>query len=76
MRIFFQYRIKVHFIFDKKFNDAFHDKKGKSGEQRMDEVMRLVKNIYKDQSLSKELKTTINLVTTKRKHEGELWTAW
>ena len=42
----------------------------------MDEVMRLVKNIYKDQSLSKELKTTINMVTTKRKHEEELWTAW
>ena len=74
--LFSKYRIKVHFIFDKRFDDGFNEQDGKSTDEHMEEVVTLVKNIFKDKSLKKELGTTINLIATKRKHEEDLFNLW
>ena len=57
--------VRVLFTFDDRFKDAFDGEDGKSADEHMEEVMRLVKNAYKDVTLKREIGTVVNIIATK-----------
>ena len=55
--------MKVLFTFDKGFNSAF-------GVAGGNQVMALVKNAYKDNSLKKGIGTSVNIIPTAKTYSG------
>ena len=63
MYIYFFYSVKVRFTFDKAFRRAF-------GNEGMTQVIALVKNAYKDQSLVGRIGTQVNIIGEAATYEG------
>ena len=59
------YRIRVLFTFDKHFYKDFDGLDGKSAEEHMEEVTRLVTNAYKDKKFKREIGTHVNIIANK-----------
>jgi len=57
--------VRVLFIFDDNFENAFDGEDGKSADEHMEEVIRIVKNAYKDPTLKREIGTVVNIIGTK-----------
>ena len=66
--IFFS--VKVLFTFDSKFYKEFHGKDGKSAEEHMEEIIRIVKLAYKDKTMKTQIGTHVNIIGYKRMYEG------
>ena len=62
--------IKVLFTFDNEFYKEFNKKKGQTGEEYMSQVIALVKNAYKDNSLSYRLGTGVNIIGEAKRYDG------
>ena len=60
---FYFYSVKVLFTFDKGFISAF-------GSEGKNQVMALVKNAYKDNSLVKRIGTSVNIIPTATTYSG------
>ena len=67
---FFCFRVKILFMFDKKFTRApgFN----KNTQDKMNQIMALVRNSFRDRSLKNYLGTTINIIGTKKKYKKTL----
>ena len=59
----FIYSVKVLFTFDQDFRNTFGMEGGR-------QVIALVKNAYKDQSLKRRLGTHVNIIGTATKYSG------
>ena len=57
--------VRVLFIFDDNFKNAFDGEDGKSSDEHMEEVISIVKNAYKDPTLKREIGTVVNIIGTK-----------
>jgi len=57
--------VRVLFIFDDNFENAFDGEDGKSADEHMEEVIRIVKNAFKDPTLKREIGTVVNIIGTK-----------
>ena len=57
--------IRVLFIFDDHFENAFDGGDGKSADEHMEEVITIVKNAFKDPTLKREIGTVVNIIGTK-----------
>ena len=66
----FSFRVKILFMFDKKFTRApgFN----KNTQDKMNQIMALVRNSFRDRSLKNSLGTTINIIGTKKKYKKTL----
>jgi len=58
-------KIRVLFTFDKHFYKDFDGLDGKSAEEHMEEVTRLVTNAYKDKKFKREIGTHVNIIAKK-----------
>ena len=59
------YSVRVLFIFDDHFKNAFDGEDGKSADEHMEEVIRIIKNAFKDPTLKREIGTVVNIIGTK-----------
>ena len=66
------FSIKVLFVFDNDFYDAFNGEEGKTGEEHMESLVKTVQNAYKDKSLKNGLGTHINIIASKQRYDGSL----
>ena len=66
------YSIRVLFTFDKHFNKDFDGLDGKSAEEHMEEVTRLVTNAYKDKKFKREIGTHVNIIAKKVHYDVSL----
>ena len=57
--------VRVLFTFDKHFYEDFDGQDGKSAEEHMEEVVRLVTNAYKDKKFKREIGTHVNIIANK-----------
>jgi len=57
--------VRVLFIFDDNFKNAFDGEDGKSANEHMEEVISIVKNAFKDPTLKREIGTVVNIIGTK-----------
>ena len=57
--------VRVLFIFDDNFKNAFDGEDGKSADEHMEEVISIVKNAFKDPTLKREIGTVVNIIGTK-----------
>jgi len=57
--------IRVLFTFDKHFYEDFDGQDGKSAEEHMNQVIKLVKNAYKDKKFKREIGTHVNIFAGK-----------
>ena len=64
MNSYFSIRVKVLFLFDKKFSAA-PGFKTKSWD-KMNQVVSLVLNIFRDKTLKNSLGTVVNIIATKK----------
>ena len=64
MNFYFCIRVKVLFVFDKKFSAAPGFKTRPW--DKMNQVVSLVRNIFRDKTLKNSLGTTINIIATKK----------
>jgi len=62
--------VKVLFHFDNGFYKAFDRAKGISGEEYMNQVIALVKNAYRDNSLADRIGTNVNIIGEARRYYG------
>ena len=60
------FSIKVLFTFDSAFNNYFNGQDGKSSEEHMDEVMKIVENAYKYKTFKREIGTQVNVLAERR----------
>ena len=60
------------FIFGRNFYDEFDGLDGKSAEEHIEEVIKIVQNAYKDKTIKTELGTVIKIVATTKIYEGDL----
>ena len=64
MNFNFSIRVKVLFVFDKKFSTA-RGFKSRSWDKR-NQVVSLVRNIFRDKTLKNSLGTVVNIIATKK----------
>ena len=65
-------RVRVLFTFDTEFIHAFVGQDRKSADEHMEEVISIVKNAYKDETLKRELGTVVNIIAEKKTYRGSL----
>lgn len=58
--------VKVLFTFDSAFHNYFDGQDGKSSEEHMDEVIKIVQNAYKHKTFKNEIGTQVNVLAEKR----------
>jgi hypothetical protein len=68
--IFYINSIKVLFTFDNAFYNGFNGKKSQTGTEYMNQVIALVKNAYKDNSLTKRIETGVNIIGEAKRYDG------
>ena len=66
------FRVRVLFTFDTEFTSVFDGQDGKSADEHMEEVISIVKNAYKDETLKRELGTVVNIIAEKKIYSGSL----
>ena len=64
MKFYFSIRVKVLFVFDKKFSAAPGFKT--RPDDKMNQVVSLVRNSFRDKTLKNSIGTTINIIATKK----------
>ena len=60
--------MKVLFIFDIRFTNEFDGKDGKTADEHMNEVIKVVKNAYADRTLKSDIGTIVNVIGEKKTH--------
>jgi hypothetical protein len=68
--IFYVNSIKVLFTFDNAFYNGFNGEKGQTGTEYMNQVIALVRNAYKDNSLTNRIKTEVNIIGEAKRYHG------
>ena len=58
------YSVRVLFIFDDRFKNAFDGEDGKTANEHMEEVIRIVKNANKDATFKREIGAVVNIIGT------------
>ena len=56
--------VRVLFIFDDRFINAFDGEDGKTANEHMEEVIRIVKNANKDATFKREIGAVVNIIGT------------
>ena len=57
--------VRVLFVFDNQFKNAFDGEDGKSADEHMEEVIRIIRNAFKDATFKREIGTVVNIIGTK-----------
>jgi len=64
--------LKTGFIFTRKFYEEFDGQDGKSSEEHIQEVIKIVQNAFKDKTIKNEVGTVIKIVPGIKIYDGDL----
>ena len=66
------FSLKTLFIFTRKFYEEFDGQDGKSAEEHIQEVIKIVQNAYKDKTIKNEVGTVVQIVPGIKIYDGDL----
>ena len=65
--------VKVLLTFDNAFYKAFNGAKGKNGTEYMNQVIALLRNAFKDKSMTTKLGTSVNIIGEAKRYDGTFY---